>query len=208
MKRPRCLHRLVIRQLCDRIEAALKKLHLQYPLRAMLDRARLISRLRYLNDDGLIDAVLERMHSEGRLKLSDKGVALAGHGPKLSQNEQKLLDQLVEQYRQAGLQPPTVKQCQGQSTRNPDAVAQLIALAADEGRLVEISSEFYLHADVERDMRRALREKLLGSDGMTLSQIREIPDTTRKYAVPYCEHLDRTGFTKRQGDLRVLGDRV
>jgi selenocysteine-specific elongation factor len=28
--------------------------------------------------------------------------------------------------------------------------------------------------------------------------------TTRKYAVPLCEYLDRAGVTRRAGDLRVL----
>jgi selenocysteine-specific elongation factor len=29
--------------------------------------------------------------------------------------------------------------------------------------------------------------------------------TTRKYAVPFCEYLDRVGVTRRAGDLRILG---
>ena len=28
--------------------------------------------------------------------------------------------------------------------------------------------------------------------------------TSRKYAVPFCEYLDRIGLTRREGDLRVL----
>jgi selenocysteine-specific elongation factor len=28
--------------------------------------------------------------------------------------------------------------------------------------------------------------------------------TTRKYAIPLCEYLDRTGVTRSDGDLRVL----
>ena len=37
-----------------------------------------------------------------------------------------------------------------------------------------------------------------------MSEIRQVLDTSRKYAVPICEHLDRIGLTKRQGDVRVL----
>jgi selenocysteine-specific elongation factor len=62
----------------------------------------------------------------------------------------------------------------------------------------------YLHADVERGIRSTLSQKLGGSPGLTMSQIREILGTTRKYAVPLCEYLDSVGFTKRVGDLRVL----
>jgi len=39
---------------------------------------------------------------------------------------------------------------------------------------------------------------------LTISQIREILGTTRKYAVPLCEYLDNIGFTERQGDVRVI----
>ena len=38
---------------------------------------------------------------------------------------------------------------------------------------------------------------------MTVSEIRDLLGTTRKYAVPFCEYLDRVGVTRREGDLRV-----
>jgi selenocysteine-specific elongation factor len=39
---------------------------------------------------------------------------------------------------------------------------------------------------------------------MTMGQIKEMLSTTRKFAVPLCEYLDRIGFTRRNGDMRVL----
>jgi selenocysteine-specific elongation factor len=39
---------------------------------------------------------------------------------------------------------------------------------------------------------------------MTMSDIRTLIDTSRKWAVPICEYLDDSGFTKREGDLRIL----
>ena len=53
-------------------------------------------------------------------------------------------------------------------------------------------------------MRRLISEKLANSSGMTVAEIRDLLGTTRKYAVPFCEYLDRVGVTERQGDLRVL----
>ena len=170
----------------------------------MLDRARLASGFRYLSDEALLDAVLESMHKAKRIQLSEKGVALVGRGPKLSQNERKLMTQLIEKYRRAEGQPPTVKQCQQEAPNNAQSVPQLIQLAAADGQLVEISPQLYLHAEVEKECRERLAAELADGKGLTLSVIREMLNTTRKYAVPYCEYLDRIGFTKRQGDLRVL----
>ncbi len=202
------VHRLVVEQLVQRIETALRRLHEQNPLRTMLDRTQVTAGFDYLGDRVLVDALLEDLARQQRIRLSAKGVALAGHGPKLSQNERKLLVELIEVYRQAGLQPPSVKECQSRAARNQQAVPQLIALAVADGELIQISADFVLHADVDRQLQATLREKLADGRGATLSEIREWLHTTRKYAIPYCEYLDHIGFTKRDGDLRYLPDRA
>jgi selenocysteine-specific elongation factor len=202
------LHQRVFDRLCERIEAALRKLHERFPLRTALDRSRLTSAFRYLGEEAVLLAALKEMQATGRIHLSEQGAALVGHGPKLSQSEQKSLAQLVEMFRTIGIQAPTVQQCQQQAPRNQQSIPQLLALAAANGELVEIAPDLYLHSDVERETRALLREELAAGEGLTISEIREILNTTRKYAVPLCEYLDRIGFTRRKGDLRVLSDQL
>ncbi|HEX7447583.1 MAG TPA: selenocysteine-specific translation elongation factor [Pirellulales bacterium] len=197
--------RRALDEIFDRIEAVLVKEHEEFPLRTMLDRSRLVNRIGYLGPDAVIDAVLAAMSRAGRLRTGERGVALPGRGPQLSNNEQKLLSQIIETYRQAAYQPPSIDEVRSQATKNQQVVAQLIALAAAEGELVEIAAGLYLHAEHEQRMRATLAEPLKGGDGLTVSQIRELLTTSRKYAVPICEYLDRTGFTRRVGDKRVLG---
>jgi selenocysteine-specific elongation factor len=38
-----------------------------------------------------------------------------------------------------------------------------------------------------------------------MAELRDLLGTTRKYAVPIGEYLDRIGLTRREGDLRRLG---
>jgi selenocysteine-specific elongation factor len=47
---------------------------------------------------------------------------------------------------------------------------------------------------------------LQSGQGATVAEIRDLLGTTRKYAVPLCEYLDRIGVTRREGDLRFLGN--
>jgi selenocysteine-specific elongation factor len=44
------------------------------------------------------------------------------------------------------------------------------------------------------------------SDGsaLSMSDLRDLLGTTRKYAVPIGEYLDRIGVTRREGDVRRL----
>src|SRR5439155_9797391 len=115
-----------------------------------------------------------------------------------------VVDDIVARYREAGLNAPSLEEVQASVTKNQALVPQLVSLAVAGGHLVKIGPSMYLHAEVEQRIRGMLAEKLRGSSGLTMSQIRELLGTTRKYAVPLCEYLDGVGFTKRVGDLRVL----
>jgi len=41
---------------------------------------------------------------------------------------------------------------------------------------------------------------------MTMSELRQELNTSRKYAIPILEYLDENGFTLRDGDLRRLAE--
>ncbi|MFM7844932.1 MAG: SelB C-terminal domain-containing protein, partial [Planctomycetota bacterium] len=198
------VHRRAAERLCERVVAVLSRLHADHPLKLSVERTKVASRLEYLGETAILDALLEMLRAAGRLRVSERGVTLAGHGPKLSHNEQKLLADLVARIQQAGVEPPSVSQCQQLATKFAQTVPQLLQLAADDGQLVAISSEFFLHATIERQVREQLTVALQTAGGLTVSQIREILKTSRKYAVPLCEYLDRIGFTVRNGDLRQL----
>ena len=202
--RNRRVHRLVVEELMEAIEKTLAKLHEANPLDPMLKRAKVVSRFDYLGDNTFVAAVLARMAKEKRIQLSDRAVALAGHGPQLSKAEQRLLDDIVDRYRKAELAPPNIKELTAQIEKRKEAIPQLLTLAEARGDLVKISPEFYLAYDWEKTLRSRVEELLKGTDGATLSELREGLETTRKYAVPFCEYLDAVGVTKRNGDKRVL----
>lgn len=45
-------------------------------------------------------------------------------------------------------------------------------------------------------------------DGVTVSEIRDVWDTSRKYALPLLAHFDATGVTRRREDMRIGGPRL
>ena len=199
------VHEDVLQRLYGQVESVLEHLHDAEPLRGYLDRSRLSDRFKHLEFPQVLAFALSTMSTMGRVRLTKSGVGLRDRGPQLSQNEQKLLTQLVDTLQTAGIEAPTAKELQQAATKNKDSVPQLLSLAAANGDLVQITDEYYLHADVEQQIRQTLAEKMAGGSGKTMSEIRETLGTSRKYAVPLCEHFDRSGFTVRQGDLRVLG---
>lgn len=196
--------RQALDEMLARLEESLARLHERFPLQSTVDASRLTNRFEYLGNPALVEALVRRLEAEGRIRRTPKGIALKGHGPQLTKNEQKLYEEIVERYRTAGLAPPTVEEVKTAAARNQASVPQLVALAVSDGQLVQIAPGLVLHADVEQDVRSKLAAALAEKGGLTVSEIRELLGTSRKYAVPLCEYLDQSGFTRREGDLRRL----
>jgi selenocysteine-specific elongation factor len=197
------LHTDMLRELDERILAILARLHEQFPLMSAHDRQKVESQLDYVGDESLVHAAVDRLIESKKLVGDLRRVARADHKPKLSANLRKLKDKLVAAYHEGRFQPPEPASFAGQAGGNAASLADLFEVCVAEGYLVHISGDIYLHADTEAEMRRRISERLLGGAGLTVAEIRDLLGTTRKFAVPLCEYLDRVGVTRREGDLRL-----
>ena len=63
---------------------------------------------------------------------------------------------------------------------------------------------FYIHTETMTAVKKQLTEAIGSTDGLTISDIRQVLGVSRKYSVPLCEFLDKIEFTLRVGDKRVL----
>jgi selenocysteine-specific elongation factor len=98
---------------------------------------------------------------------------------------------LEQRLKQAGLEPPLDSELD-----RDDLSARRSA-----GRAVRVSKSLHYHPDVLADVRRRvfeLAERHHGS--VTLAQLRDELDTSRKFAQALLEHLDSERVTIRRGD--------
>jgi selenocysteine-specific elongation factor len=86
-------------------------------------------------------------------------------------------------------------------------VLDLLRLLVDEGFAAEVNPGLFLSVDADSELKRKAMDRLRESPG-TMADLRDAWGTTRKYAVPYGEYLDRLGITRREGDIRVLVDQA
>jgi selenocysteine-specific elongation factor len=142
-------------------------------------------------DADLADALIERLCERGQLGRERNLLRLATHVPRTGE----VVMRVVELVRDAEPTPPTIPELLADG-----ASASLIDAAVRSGALVRISAELVLTDGFVRRAEALVREA--GDRGVTVSAVREGLGTTRKYAVPLLEYLDRSGVTRREGDLR------
>ena len=198
------VHAERVAELETRVLDTLAVLHAESPLLTTHDRQKALARLEYVGDEQLLQAVTDRLIHDKKLVGDPRRIARADFKPKLSANQRKLKDKIVESHLAAGFAPPEPKEFVNQAAGNAAALKDIFEVACAEGFLVRVTDDFYLSAEAEVEMRRRVTERLQTGSGATVAEIRDLLGTTRKYAVPVCEYLDRVGLTKREGDLRVL----
>jgi selenocysteine-specific elongation factor len=183
--------------------AAVAELHAANSLVSGHERGVVAVKRAYLPGD-LVAAVLDRLLKRGELVADGRRVARADFKPRLSVNQRKLRDRIVEACRVAGFEPPEPGSFANVAGGLASTLPAVFEVACAEGSLVRVCEAIYLHADGEAELRRRIGELLAGGRGATVGEIRDALSTSRRFAVPLCEYLDRVGVTRREGDVRVL----
>lgn len=111
-------------------------------------------------------------------------------------------DSLLSELESTGASPPTTGELQGRY--DPGLIRALVRA----GELIQVSPELVYPAARLEQLKLSVEERMRAGGPMTVAAFRDLIGTTRKYAVPLLEYLDQIGFTRRQGDVRVLGPKA
>ena len=201
----------VLAEVAEELEAralrAIGRLHATSPRVAAIGRPRVASALADWKNDALVASTLDRLQAKKQVVGDARTVALASHEPKLSQAERKLKAEIAEAYRSGGFTPPEPADwATSKAGSRLATVNDLLAILTDEERIVAIGPQLFLDHDAEAKLRRVVLDRLsIPEATLTMADLRDLLGTTRKFAVPIGEYLDRIGWTTRQGDVRVLG---
>jgi selenocysteine-specific elongation factor len=143
--------------------------------------------------------VVEALVAEGGLVADGPVLRRPGHGVRLDP-AQRALRARVE----AALEETGVGLLSEAALRELGADRKATALLVRLGVLVAIAPGGWLGRPALEGAVATLRRAFGDGRPFSASEAREALGTTRRTAIPLLEHLDRTGVTVRQGDLRRL----
>jgi selenocysteine-specific elongation factor len=189
----------------DRVLRALARLHDANPRQAAIRRAHVVASLPDLPSDSLVAGLIDRLLASGSLVGDSRAVARRDFQPRLSQGERKLKSELEAALRNGGLTPPDAADLARMGGVRASVVPELLALLAAEGRIIDIGAGLFLSAEAEGRLRSLVRDRLQDGSTISMAELRDLLETTRKFAVPLGEYLDRIGWARREGDVRRLG---
>jgi selenocysteine-specific elongation factor len=177
--------------LTGNIVVAVRDYHRKFPLRPGMPRAELNSRLKL----GVhASAVLQKLISDGVLAEEAALVRLSSHEIKLAPAQQTQVDAYLRQLDQNPYAPA------------PDIALEpdLLNLLVQRGQVVKTGAGVIFAAVAYSDMVDRITAHIKKNGRINVAAVRDMFQTSRKYALALMEYLDEKKITRRVGDDRVL----
>jgi selenocysteine-specific elongation factor len=179
-----------------RMRDELAAYHARYPLRPGMSREELRSALRL--DPRAYNGLLARAAADGLIVDEAATVRLPEHQVRFTPQQQQAVDDLLARFRAAPYATPSVKEAA--ALVGEEVLGVLLA----RGDLVQVSPEVLFLRETYEEMVERIRAHIQQQGSITLAQVRDLFQTSRKYAQALLEYLDSVGVTRRVGDERVL----
>jgi selenocysteine-specific elongation factor len=176
--------------LSSEVKKALQEYHSKFPVRTGIPKVELLNKLK-LGKYGQL--FLDRLVSDKL--LIDEGTVM--HLPefqvKLSPIQQAKIDIFLKALTEHPYAPPT------ELIPEPD----LLNLLIDRKQVVKLSEGVVVSTKTYEEMAGKILAHLTVNGKITLAEVRDMFQTSRKYAQALLEHLDAEKVTRRVGDERV-----
>ncbi len=175
--------------------------HQNFPLRRGIPREELKSKLKLQPRvfNAVLAAFIQRsLLIENRKSKIENLIALPSHEVRFDDGQKVKVKTLLRKFEANPYAPPSVKECQA------EAGEELLNALLDSGRLTAVSQEVIFRREDYDAMVAKIKSALAQNGQISLAEVRDLFNTSRKYAQALLEHLDAIGVTMRDGDFRKL----
>jgi selenocysteine-specific elongation factor len=153
--------------------------------------------------------MLKDLETEGKVRVLSGVVCLADHNARFDPAEQKRMQQMESLFQQRLFNPPEKMEIISLCGLNAKEVDATLRLLVEHKRLVRVDRDFYFHAEALAKACQIAVDYFKKENRLESVKWKYLLDTTRKYALPLLDYLDRIGVTKRAPDnTRHLGPKA
>ncbi|GAC1649867.1 MAG: selenocysteine-specific translation elongation factor [Herpetosiphon sp.] len=182
-------------RIIDNILAILAVFHTSFPLRMGMAKESLRQKIGLTNAK-LFIAVLTYASAQRRIVQTETLVHKPDWRPRLTAEQQQAVNLLLRSFNANPFSPPSRSEWEPLGT-------ELIAWLLETGQLVRVSSDVLFTADGYAKLVEWTEAQLSERGEITVAQLRDAFNTSRKYALAFLEHLDERRITKRVGEART-----
>ncbi len=198
------IHATHYQQARQRLLQYVEEFHAQFPLKSGMTKEELRKKLPAALPQILFQRLLEELGAEGALDVEQNLIRRQAHRISLTPKQQHIKETLERIYLDARFQPPNKKdalQKIGAPEKEGDA---MFSVLLTEKILLRVENDLYYHHKVFAEMTARIVEHLKQHQEISIGDVKNLFDISRKYSVPVMAYLDAENITLRKGDIRIL----
>jgi selenocysteine-specific elongation factor len=156
-------------------------------------------------DELTFELLLQNLIENGEISRRGNILRLSSHQITFTERELKLGQEIERIFLQNGFLPPDETELINTlSSYKREEIQNVFQALLLQGRLIKVSGDIHIHSTVVEETIKTLKEYLKSHGKITISEFRQLVNTSRKYAVPFMEYCDTIRLTIREGDYRKL----
>jgi len=164
------------------------------------------SRLPHGSDKAMVQGMLTELCQEGRLNHADGAYQIPNVSARLSQEQERTVRLLLQYGRELGLVPFCADMFWKFHNKkfNKNEILRLLDFLCAQDRLIRLRNDRFLTPEALEQIKEGVRRIIRNKGRLTLADMKEIVGYGRTVGVPVLDYLDAIGFTRREGNERVL----
>ena len=157
-----------------------------------------------INSD-FMDYLLIILNDQNKIEKKSDGWAIFKHKIKLSKEDVKNKEMLIDVLNQEGFNTSSIKdlvfKC---NMKDEKSIIKIIKICESENLLVRIDQSILISGANLNILKDKLVLFFNSKTSITVPEFKELLNISRKYAIPILEYLDKIQFTYRNGNKREL----
>jgi selenocysteine-specific elongation factor len=131
-------------------------------------------------------------------------VGLVGHRARMKPADEQIAARIEGVFRSARLSPPLEEEAQRKLALNPSVFKGILDVLIREGKIIRLGAKVTYHREALDEAKKAVLGLIERRASVTIAELRDRLNLSRKYAQAILEYFDKTGLTKRIEDRHVL----
>lgn len=182
----------------EKITEKLSEYHAKHPYRYGMQKAEIHNTFLKKVKPTVFDLYVDRLVEEGTLKRHNEFLCMPEHEIQKDARYEKTEKRLLELFEKSGLDFPKISDAD-LGDADPEVVDDILLLLIEEGKIIKLGEELYTLTPYIEKSKEIIQGLFAEKDLITMGEIRDALETSRKNAKLIVEYMDSIKVTKRNG---------
>ena len=152
----------------------------------------------------LLENILNELCKKIILKVKNDIYSNYNFKIELSDNDLKIRNKIIQILDNEGFSTSSLDDLSKETNQSISAIERILKIEASNHNLIILPQNIYLTKNNYKILLEIVHKYYTNNEGLNIKNFKDLTNTTRKYAVPLLEYLDKQKITYRIGNERKI----